>query len=364
LGSNFAHEILGIPADSTLEEIKEAYRILAKYYHPDTSQEEPWKFVKINSAYDALKKWRDEQAKRPPTRKASPPQQTQARPQNHSTTQPPRSERPRPKNQPVRPVKPGEYGRVEDIINSSKSKHDLPSFFSLTNLAVTETQRIKLIEMTQKKRATFIMADIKAATKKNQLVSITSLERSAEQNEIGSDDLAKLLQAVQKKRFDFLISEIATAQQTYYLPSLDSIERSFEEREINEQQFNAIKEKIQTKFYKDVLDTIAKAKQSFYLPSPNSVDTLLRDKRINQTQHTELMSKLQQKNFVFLKTEIAKATQSWDLPKLHTFDFWVQMGKITSQQASELTISVNARREHLLNKKSGLMKILRWVFRQ
>lgn len=57
--SNSAYEILGVDVNATKEEIKKAYRRLAKIYHPDlalTNKEEAEKiFKKINWAYRILK---------------------------------------------------------------------------------------------------------------------------------------------------------------------------------------------------------------------------------------------------------------------------------------------------------------------
>ena len=57
--SNSAYEILGVEVNATKEEIKKAYRRLAKIYHPDlalTNKEEAEKiFKKINWAYGILK---------------------------------------------------------------------------------------------------------------------------------------------------------------------------------------------------------------------------------------------------------------------------------------------------------------------
>ncbi|MBD3307515.1 DnaJ domain-containing protein [candidate division KSB3 bacterium] len=51
------YEILGIRKNSTLPEIKKAYKTLAKKYHPDTSSEETCKeeFLVIQKAYEVLK---------------------------------------------------------------------------------------------------------------------------------------------------------------------------------------------------------------------------------------------------------------------------------------------------------------------
>ncbi len=57
---NDPYEILGVPKNATQEEIKKAYRKLAKQYHPDKYVGNPLadlaaeKFKQINEAYDAL----------------------------------------------------------------------------------------------------------------------------------------------------------------------------------------------------------------------------------------------------------------------------------------------------------------------
>jgi DnaJ-class molecular chaperone len=52
------YELLGIEKNSTEEEIKIAYRKLAKKYHPDLNKTDPHakaKFIEIKEAYDTLK---------------------------------------------------------------------------------------------------------------------------------------------------------------------------------------------------------------------------------------------------------------------------------------------------------------------
>lgn len=50
------YEVLGVPKTATAEEIKKAYRTLAKKYHPDISKEEnaEEKFKEVQAAYDCL----------------------------------------------------------------------------------------------------------------------------------------------------------------------------------------------------------------------------------------------------------------------------------------------------------------------
>jgi DnaJ domain len=45
------YEIMCIPADSSPEAIKEAYRTLAKQLHPDQDQGDAQKFAEVNEAY-------------------------------------------------------------------------------------------------------------------------------------------------------------------------------------------------------------------------------------------------------------------------------------------------------------------------
>ncbi|MBD3878428.1 MAG: DnaJ domain-containing protein [Quinella sp. 1Q5] len=53
------YEILGIKRNATDDEIKEAYRKLARKYHPDWNRDDPntaeAKMKEINGAYDTLK---------------------------------------------------------------------------------------------------------------------------------------------------------------------------------------------------------------------------------------------------------------------------------------------------------------------
>ena len=48
------YSILGVTPDSTAEEIKSAYRSLARKYHPDVNSEGAAKFKDITEAYEIL----------------------------------------------------------------------------------------------------------------------------------------------------------------------------------------------------------------------------------------------------------------------------------------------------------------------
>ena len=57
-----AYEVLGVSKNSSMDEIKKAYRSLVKRYHPDKYQNNPLadlaqeKLQEINEAYDYLEK--------------------------------------------------------------------------------------------------------------------------------------------------------------------------------------------------------------------------------------------------------------------------------------------------------------------
>lgn len=51
------YKVLGVPKTATADEIKKAYRKLAKQYHPDATggnKAAEQQFIKINEAYDTL----------------------------------------------------------------------------------------------------------------------------------------------------------------------------------------------------------------------------------------------------------------------------------------------------------------------
>ncbi|MFX0071558.1 MAG: DnaJ domain-containing protein, partial [Candidatus Hermodarchaeota archaeon] len=51
------YEVLGVDKDATEDQIKLAYRRLAKKYHPDVNKEDPNakdKFIEVQEAYEVL----------------------------------------------------------------------------------------------------------------------------------------------------------------------------------------------------------------------------------------------------------------------------------------------------------------------
>ena len=54
---NQSHQILGVKKNSTIKEIKQAYRTLSLQYHPDKNEEykDGQKFKEISLAYQVLK---------------------------------------------------------------------------------------------------------------------------------------------------------------------------------------------------------------------------------------------------------------------------------------------------------------------
>ncbi len=50
------YQVLGVPQSAGADELKKAYRRLARKYHPDVNKaaDAPKKFAKINEAYETL----------------------------------------------------------------------------------------------------------------------------------------------------------------------------------------------------------------------------------------------------------------------------------------------------------------------
>lgn len=62
------YQVLGVPRDASEEEIKSAYRRLAKQYHPDLHPDDPVAAVRmneINEAYEAIKNPSEQQTYNP-----------------------------------------------------------------------------------------------------------------------------------------------------------------------------------------------------------------------------------------------------------------------------------------------------------
>ena len=57
------YQVLGVPSTATDEEVKKAYRNLAKKYHPDNYHDDPLadlaqeKMKEINEAYEEIQLW-------------------------------------------------------------------------------------------------------------------------------------------------------------------------------------------------------------------------------------------------------------------------------------------------------------------
>lgn len=61
VGRGGPHEVLGVPSDASAEEVRRAYRALAKKHHPDVVPEDEREAAEarmrtIQAAYDALSK--------------------------------------------------------------------------------------------------------------------------------------------------------------------------------------------------------------------------------------------------------------------------------------------------------------------
>lgn len=100
-----AAHVLGVAADATLQQVRDAYRLKAKTYHPDAGGEE-WAFRVLTQSYESLCTARvaraasrefgeapDRPARTPPPASGSRPWASAARPASDSTSAPPFSPR-------------------------------------------------------------------------------------------------------------------------------------------------------------------------------------------------------------------------------------------------------------------------------